>query len=184
MYHTQSVALCQRENTGIVGAQLWYENLTIQHAGVAIGYRGVAGHCFAHMPYSAPGYEGRIQSVCDYSAVTAACMMMETALFDRVGGFDERYRVALNDVDLCLRVRALGYRVVYTPYAKLFHYESVSRGDDNAPENRARYETELSLFKETYGQMIKEGDPFYNPNLSRVWTDFSPVRPGEEKLYE
>lgn len=159
------VSHAARPAIGCVGAKLIYPDREhIQHAGVIIGLGGVAGHAFAHISVDDPGYQDRVASVQNYSAVTAACMVMRTELFKIVGGFDEKnLSVAFNDVDICLRVLEKGYRNIWTPDAELIHHESISRGSDN---NRlAEFQKEV-LFMQLRWQSIIQDDPAYNPNFS------------------
>ncbi len=153
----------QREDVGVVGCKLFYPDNTIQHAGVVIGAGGVAAVVIPHIDY-------RNDFVCNYSAVTGACMMISKKLFEQVGTFDEHiFKVAYNDIDLCLKIRALNKLVVYTPFAQLYHYESKSRGIDTV--NDARFRQEMQDF---VSRWIPEGyqDPYYNPNLSLEHNDF------------
>jgi GT2 family glycosyltransferase len=160
------VEYAQQDPIGIVGAKLLYRNRTIQHVGVVLGLGGVAGHAFSRFPERTSQYFGLNNCIRNYSAVTGACMMIRKEVFDRVGGFDERLAVAFNDVDLCLRVRDRGWRIVWTPYATLYHYESASRGFTLDP-------AEIRFMQERWGQALLQ-DPFYNPNLTTRRTDFSP----------
>lgn len=162
-----------RPEVGIVGARLYFPDDTIQHAGVIVGYGGVAGHAFLGFAKDDPGYQNRIQCIQDYSAVTAACMMVPRKVYDTVGGLSEEYRVAFNDIDFCLKVREAGYLVVYNPYAELYHYESKSRGCDNTREKMLRYQQEVQLFTSRWRKILLEGDPYYNRNLSLDRKDFS-----------
>lgn len=163
----------QRDDVGAVGAKLYYPNDTIQHAGTIVGYWGVADHAHKHYLRSARGYMGRINIVQNLSAVTAACMMVRRKVFDEVGGFDEAFSHSFNDVDLCLRIRERGRLIVYTPYAELYHHESVSRGYDEKPEGRARLAKEVELMKSRWKHVLEAGDPYYSPNLTLEKTDFS-----------
>ena len=124
-----------RPDVGAVGARLYYEDDTIQHAGVVIGFGGVAGHCFVQQKRNETGYCHRIICAQDYSAVTAACMLVKKEAFEKVGGLSEALQVAFNDIDFCLKLQKAGYLVVYNPYAELYHYESKSRGLEDTPEN-------------------------------------------------
>lgn len=164
----------QREDVGAVGAKLLYPDETIQHAGILIGMKqGIADHSHRHFPHSSNGYFGRINSIQNFSAVTAACMMMRREVFEGVGGFTEIITVAFNDVDLCLKIREKGYLIVYTPYAELYHYESASRGLEDTPEKLARANQEKEFMKTRWKHILDAGDPYYNPNLSLSNTDFS-----------
>ncbi len=157
---------CQRSDVGAVGARMYYEDGTIQHAGVIIGLGGVAGHAFSRASHEDPGYFGRIIIAQNYNAVTAACMLTKKPVFHEVGGFDEKFAVAFNDVDLCLRIRKAGYLIVYNPYAELNHYESKSRGYEDTPEKVKRFNSEIGLFEKRWKNILNNGDPYYNPNLT------------------
>lgn len=167
------VGYCTRDDVGIVGARLYYEDDTIQHAGVVIGFGGIAGHCFVQHPRGATGYCHRIICAQDYSAVTAACMMVKREVFDAVGGLTEELEVAFNDIDFCMKVRTLGKLVVYNPYAELYHYESKSRGLEDTPEKIQRFQREIAVFERRWPEILRDGDPFYNPNLTLESQDFS-----------
>jgi len=132
------LGFAQRDDVGAVGARLLYSDQTIQHAGVIIGFCGVAGHAFAHMPSTEVGYMNRAVAAQNVSAVTAACLMMKKSLFEKINGFEEQLAVAFNDIDLCLKIREQGYRIVYAPKAELYHHESLSRGTDDTDEKRSR----------------------------------------------
>lgn len=157
---------CQRPEVGITGAKLLYPDGTIQHAGTVIGIGGIAGHMFVGMPAERSGYLHKASLQMDYSAVTAACMMMKRSLFERLGGFEERLSVAFNDVDLCLRANEAGFLVVYDPYACLRHYESKSRGAEDSPEKVRRFQEEIEFMRTRWEKLLKAGDPYYNKNLS------------------
>lgn len=164
----------QRSDVGAVGAKLYYPDDTVQHAGVVIGLGGVAGHLYQGWPRPSHGDMGRLSVVQNVSAVTAACMMLRRAVFEEVGGFDERLSHAFNDVDLCLRIREKGYLNVFTPYAELYHHESASRGYDLAtPERTARFAKEVEFMKARWKHVLDAGDPYYNPNLTLERPDFS-----------
>lgn len=162
----EMLSYCQRDEVGIVGARLLYPDDTIQHAGVVIGYGGLAGHTFIGLPYQDKSYFLRASCAQDYSAVTAACMMTKRSVFDEVGGFYDGLAVAFNDVDFCMKVRATGRLVVYTPYAMLYHYESKSRGLDDTPEKIERFQGEIETFRKRWPEILKNGDPYYNINLT------------------
>ncbi len=157
----------QQEHIGAVGAKLFYEDNTIQHAGVVLGYglEGVAGHIFSGQEPTHTGYFGSLEVPYNYSAVTAACLMISKIKFKKVDGFDEELKVAYNDVDLCLKLIKKGYYNVYLPNVQLYHYESKSRGVDDTEEKIKRLSREIDVFKKRWGQYIKN-DPFYNINLS------------------
>ena len=164
---------CMRSDVGAVGARLYYEDDTIQHAGVVLGMGGIAGHIMCQASCEDKGYFGRAVNVQEISAVTAACMLMKVEDFEAVGGFDEEFVVAFNDIDLCMKERAAGKKVVFTPYAELYHYESKSRGMEDTPEKQFRFEKETKHFEEKWGEQMAMGDPYYNPNLSLKEADCS-----------
>lgn len=163
----------QRNDIGAVGAKLYYENETIQHAGVIIGIGGFAGHSHRHIDRRSGGYFSRCKIQQNLSAVTAACLMMRKNVFYEINGFDETFKVALNDVDLCLRIRKAGYLIAWTPYAELYHYESISRGYEDTPEKQKRFEGEVRRFQDRWKNELEIGDPYYNPNLTLEAEDFS-----------
>ncbi|GAA0727090.1 hypothetical protein GCM10008905_24290 [Clostridium malenominatum] len=163
----------QREDVGAVGAKLYYPNNTIQHAGLGIGLLTLAGHYFRHFDKDATGYMGNLYFSRNVSGVTAACLMMRKNVFNEINGFDEAFEVAFNDVDLCMRIRQTNYLIVWTPYAELYHYESISRGYEDTPEKQARFNGEVRRFQERWKKELEEGDPYYNPNLTLDREDFS-----------
>lgn len=169
----QMLAYCRREDVGAVGARLYYNDNTIQHAGVIVGLGGVAGHAFPYFDGDSPGYMGRIILAQDYSACTAACLMVKRSVYRQVGGFDTGLAVAFNDVDFCLKIRQAGYLIVYNPQAELFHYESKSRGFEDTPEKEARFASEIEYFQGRWREVLQAGDPYYNPNLTLDKNDFS-----------
>jgi len=169
----EMLGFCQREDVGIVGARLLYEDDTIQHAGVVIGFGGIAGHTFIGLHKAENSYFHRAMCAQDYSAVTAACLMTKKSVFECVGGLSEELAVAFNDIDFCMKVRALGKLVVYAPYACLYHYESKSRGLENTPEKVARFNREVAVFIKKWPDIIKNGDPYYNPNLTLRKSNFA-----------
>lgn len=164
---------CQRDDVGAVGAKLFYPDFTIQHAGVILGIGGIAGHSHKSFPRQSDGYFGRLSVPTNLSAVTAACVMMPAKVFAQVGGFDEGYPLAFNDVDLCLRIREKGYLIVWTPYAQLVHYESKTRGYEDNPEKQARFKKEIERFEKKWSSVLVAGDPYYNVNLTLLHEDFS-----------
>lgn len=170
----QMLRFAMRKDVGAVGAKLFYPDGTIQHGGVTMGIRGVAGHAFHGRPGDDPGYMSRLITVQNLSAVTAACLMVPREVFDEVGGFDEDYKVAFNDTDLCMRIRKQGYLIVYNPKAQLLHYESKSRGnDEQSPEKLKRFFGETMRFQKQWRRELTMGDPYYNPNLSVSDDEFS-----------
>ena len=166
-----------REDVGIVGAKLLYEDDTVQHAGIVLGFGGFAGHVFTGLDKDDYGYMVRPRINCNYSAVTAACMMVDRKAFEEVGGFREEFKVGLNDVDFCLKVRETGKLVVYNAHSLWHHYESKSRGYEDTPEKIRRFEGEIVLFQKYWGDLLKKGDPYYNKTsrlntVRSVWDDF------------
>lgn len=165
----------QRKDVGAVGAKLYYEDRTIQHAGVVLGLGAhrTAGHSHYRVASQNLGYMGRLCYAQNVMAVTGACLMMRKTLFEKLGGLEEAFAVSLNDVDLCVRAWKAGYVNVFTPFAELYHYESASRGSDLSGENAARYEKESELFRERWKELLEQGDPYYNPNFSLDRSDFA-----------
>ena len=168
----------QRDDVGAVGCMLYYEDYAIQHAGIVIGLGAhrTAGHTHYRMGKDNLGYMGRLCYAQNVSAVTGACMMTKKELYESVGGLDEEFKVALNDVDYCLRLRELGKLNVFTPFAELFHYESKSRGTDvteeASKENADRYNKECELFRTRWKELLEKGDPYYNPNFSLDYSNY------------
>ena len=156
----------QSPDVGAVGAKLFYPDGTIQHAGVVLGMGGTAGHIYCRGSGEEPGYMGRLISAAQVCAVTAACMLVRRECFERCGGFEERLAVAFNDIDLCMKLRKEGRKIVFTPFAQLIHYESKSRGLEDTPEKQLRFARETEIFRERWKKELAAGDPFYNPNLS------------------
>lgn len=169
----EMLGYCMRDDVGIVGARLYYEDDTVQHAGVVVGLGGVAGHAFVGAAKDDPGYFRRIFVAQDYSAVTAACLMSKRKVFDEVKGFEETLAVAFNDIDFCMKVRKAGYLIVYNPYVELHHYESKSRGLEDTEEKIERFQGEIEIFQERWKEFLEEGDPYYSPNLTLDKNDFS-----------
>lgn len=165
----------QREDVGAVGAKLYYPDKTIQHAGVVIGLGAhrTAGHSHYKQHRQNLGYMGRLCYAQNVSAVTGACLMVKKSLFDEVGGLEESFEISLNDVDFCLKLRQKGLLNVFTPFAELFHYESVSRGLDDNGEKAKRYNDESARFREKWKAQLEAGDPYYNVNFSLDRSDFS-----------
>lgn len=185
----------QREDVGVVGAKLYYEDMTIQHAGIVIGLGAhrTAGHTHYKVNKENVGYMGKLCYAQDVSAVTGACMLVKKALYEELSGLDESFAVALNDVDFCLRIREKGLLVVFTPFAELYHFESISRGSDlklskkeqarlakekgeqagSGEDNSSRYNKEAALFREKWKEVLKKGDPYYNIHFSLDRSDYS-----------
>jgi GT2 family glycosyltransferase len=162
-----------RGEVGAVGAKLYYGNDSIQHAGVVIGLGGVANHPYRCFSKKSFGYMNRLKAIHNLSAVTGACLMTKRDIFEQVGGFDERFAFAFNDIDLCLKMREEGYLVVWTPYAELYHHESKTRGCDDTPEKKERIRREIEYFGSKWKRILEKGDPYYNPNLTLDKEDFS-----------
>ena len=165
----------QRSDVGAVGAKLCYEDRTIQHAGVVLGLgqHRTAGHSHYRVSSSNLGYMGRLCYAQNVMAVTGACLMMKKELFTKLGGLDENFAVSLNDVDLCVRAWKAGYVNVFTPFAELYHFESISRGADDQGEKAERYNRESEAFREKWKEVLASGDPYYNPNFSLDRSDFA-----------
>ncbi|WP_417223681.1 glycosyltransferase [Amphritea sp.] len=162
-----------RPDVGCVGAKLYYPNETVQHAGVILGIGGVAGHSHKYFERHEHGYFSRLRLVQELSAVTAACLLVRRSVFDEVGGLNEKnLAIAFNDVDFCLKVRDAGYRNIWTPFAELYHHESVSRGADDSAKKRNRAQREAAYMRRQWGVTL-DNDPAYNPNLTLVHEDFS-----------
>ena len=165
----------QREDVGAAGAKLYYGNKTIQHAGVVLqlGAHRTAGHSHYGQSRENLGYMGRLCYAQNVSAVTGACLLVKKSLFEEVGGLDESFAISLNDVDFCLKLREKGLLNVFTPFAELYHYESVSRGLDDSGEKAERYNRESAHFREKWKTVLEKGDPYYNPNFSLDRSDFA-----------
>jgi O-antigen biosynthesis protein len=161
-----------RASIGAVGVKLLFPDNTIQHAGVTLGVGGVAGHTHRELDVNHPGYFDRLVVVSNYSAVTAACLMVRKELFEDVDGLEEELQVAFNDVDFCLKLLKKGYRNVLLPQVKLYHHESKSRGYEDTPEKMQRFLGEVNLMRERWDELLHR-DPCYNPNLTLNRADFS-----------
>lgn len=170
---TEMVSWAMQPDVGCVGAKLYYANDTIQHAGVILGLGGVAGHSHKFFPRDHDGYRHRLKVIQNLSAVTAACLVVRKEVYEAVGGFNERdLPVAFNDVDFCIRVREMGYLNVWTPYAELYHLESLSRGPEDTLEKRRRAERERNYMLRKWGSLLRN-DPYYSPHLTRTEENFS-----------
>lgn len=161
-----------RDDVGIVGAKLLYPDNSIQHAGVILGFGGIAGHAFVGI-HEKRTYMNRAHMIQDLTCVTAACLMTKKSLYDKVNGLTEEFVVAFNDIDYCMKIRELDKLVVYNPYANFYHYESKSRGYEDTKEKIDRFNREVALFNIKWGDKIKSGDIYYNPNLTLRKSDFS-----------
>ena len=180
----EMVSQALRPGIGMVGCRLWYPDDTLQHAGVVLGIGGVAGHAHHKLNRSQGGYFSRARLVQNYSAVTAACSVVRTKVFQQVHGFNEQdLAVAFNDVDLCLRIRDAGYRNLWTPFAELYHHESATRGHEDTPEKQARFAHEVGYMVSTYGDALLN-DPAYNPNLALRIKDFALSYPPRVSLLD
>lgn len=164
------VEQAQRASVGAVGAFLLYPDDTVQHAGVVLGLGALAGHVFTRFPADSTGYFGQLLTVNNYSAVTAACLMCRREVFESVGGFNEELAVALNDIDLCLKMTEQGYHNLFTPNAKLYHHESKSRGHENTLDKQVRFAKECEYMKQRWPE-VYQNDPCYSPHLSRIYCD-------------
>lgn len=171
----------QRPDVGAVGAKLYYGDKTIQHAGVVLklGAHRTAGHSHYRIDHQNLGYMGRLCYAQNVSAVTGACLMVKKAVFEEVGGLDEDFTISLNDVDFCLKLREMGLLNVFTPFAELYHFESISRGLDDQGEKADRYNKESAMFKEKWKKVLEKGDPYYNPNFSLDRSDYALRMNGE-----
>jgi GT2 family glycosyltransferase len=158
---------------GAVGAKLLFADETVQHAGVIVGLGGAAGHGHARFPRESAGYLDRLQVTHNVAAVTGACLMTPADIFGEIGGFDERFVVAYNDVDLCLQILSHGYRIVCTPDAQLYHYESKTRGAEDTPAKLARFQGEYRLLARKWAKFMRTGDPYYSRNLSLGRSDYA-----------
>ena len=160
------LGFCQREDVGAVGVKLYFPDETIQHAGIVVGLGGIAGNRFKSIPKDGHGYFARESMIENLSAVTGACLMTKTKIYEEVGWMNEELAVAFNDVDFCLKIREKGYLVVYNPFVEFWHYESKSRGQEDSPEKIKRFQGEISTFEKRWADFLEKGDPYYNLNLS------------------
>ena len=160
------LGFCQRKDVGGVGVKLYFPDETIQHAGIIVGIGGIAGNRFKSIPKDGHGYFAKESMIENLSAVTAACIMNPKSVYEEVGYMNEKLAVAFNDVDFCLKIREKGYLIVYNPFVEFWHYESKSRGQENTPEKIRRFQGEMNTFEERWPEILNEGDPYYNINLS------------------
>ncbi len=174
------VGYSQDENVGAVGAKLLYPDDTVQHCGVVVGIAGFAGHVFHALSKHDVGYFGRLRVQQEVSAVTAACMMVDAKVYEDAGGFDEDFAVALNDVDLCLKIRDKGKKIILDPNILLYHYESKSRGSDEDEAKKQRFLSEVKRFRTKWAFFLEKGDPYYSPNLTLSMLDCTPRRADEK----
>lgn len=161
----EMLGFAQREDVGAVGVELFYPDNTIQHAGIIIGIGGVAGHVFKNLPKGIHGYFSKDAMIQNLSAVTAACIMTPKSIYDDVDYMDEKFKVAFNDVDFCLKIREKGKLIVYNPFVQFKHYESKSRGFEDTPEKKERFQAEIDRFHDKWQSVLDKGDPYYNINL-------------------
>ena len=173
------VGMCQRDDVGAVGAELFYPDETIQHAGVIIGIGGVAGHVFKNISKGTHGYFSKDAMIQNLSAVTAACIMTSRQMYDNVNYMDEEFKVAFNDIDFCLKIRENNKLIIYNPFVQFLHYESKSRGFEDTPEKIKRFQGEIVKFQDKWKEILDKGDPYYNINL-RLDNDQCAIR--EEKV--
>ncbi|MGH8615429.1 MAG: glycosyltransferase family 2 protein [Gammaproteobacteria bacterium] len=179
---SEMVSIALQPGVGAVGARLWYPDDTLQHGGVIVGIGGVAGHSHKFSKKGSPGYFDRAVLTQSFSAVTGACLIVSKSIYEDVGGLDEEnLQVAFNDVDFCLRVRDAGYRNVWTPFADLYHHESVSRGQEDSAEKQARFAREVAYMQQRWGESLLK-DPAYSPNLTLDRVDFSYAWPPRVEL--
>jgi GT2 family glycosyltransferase len=163
----------QRPEVAVVGGKLYYSNNTIQHAGIAIGLGGYAGHLHKHVRADSPGYFNRLNVIQNVSALTGALMMVKKTKFNEIGMFDETsFGVAYNDVDFCLRARERGYLNVFTPHVEAYHHESVSRGYEDDFKKIRRFNREKENLRARHREALERGDPYYNPNLDPNRDDY------------
>ena len=179
---SELLGCCMQKDVGVVGAKLLYKDNTVQHVGVVIGFGGFAGHISTGIHKNSFGYMVRARINSNYSAVTAACMMVKREVFEEVGGFTEDFKVGINDVDFCLKVRETGKLVVFNAHSLWYHYESKSRGYETTPEKQRRFEEEIRLFRERWSRVLEEGDPYYNKNFIVELGPFMLGAPTKEQL--
>ncbi|GAB4489747.1 MAG: hypothetical protein Fur0016_07450 [Anaerolineales bacterium] len=172
----------QRPDVGAVGAKLYYPQNLIQHVGVILGLLGAGAHHFVNYPRGYTGYHYNTMLPQNFSIVTAACLMMRREGFEKVGGFDPVYRLAFNDFDLCLKIRERGYLIAWTPYAELYHHESLTRGYDSNSATLARFNQEREMFIQRWQSLLQSDDPYYNPNLALDRGCYS-LRPGQYTVW-
>jgi GT2 family glycosyltransferase len=174
---SEMVSHAVRPGIGAVGAKLLYPDGTIQHAGIVMGLHGTVGHLQQRMRGESAGYCGLLAVVREVTAVTGACLVVKRSIYEEVGGLDEdNLPVTFNDIDFCLKVRARGYRNIWTPHALLYHHEAATRGPDDSPEKAARFNAELAHMRKNWGHCLGQ-DPFYSPNLSLTSDDCRPAFP-------
>lgn len=167
------IGYSQQKEIGAVGGRLYYEDKTIQHAGIIVGLSGIAGNMLVNLPYGEKAYFGREAATRNVAAVTGACLLCRRELYEEVGYMDEeQFKVAFNDVDFCLKLLEKGYRNVYIPYVELYHYESKTRGYEYSKEKEERFNREAENFKNKWKEFLDKGDPYYNVNFTRETCNF------------
>ena len=178
------IGYAQNKSIGAIGGRLYYEDKTIQHAGIILGLSGIAGNMLVNLPFGKHAYFGREAATRNVIAVTGACLFCRRDLYEEVGYMDENdFKIAFNDVDFCMKLFSKGYRNLYIPYVELFHFESKTRGYDDTKENKARFKEESDKFKAKWKDYIEAGDPYYNKNFSLDSCNFN-INPGEEVKVE
>ncbi|MEQ8191875.1 MAG: glycosyltransferase family 2 protein, partial [Candidatus Eremiobacterota bacterium] len=174
----------QRKEVGAAGAKLYYPDNSVQHGGVIIDKKTQARHLYRHAPKDDTGYFGRLKTVQNVSAVTGACLMVKKEVFEEAGRFDEKFALAFNDTDLCLKIRQMGYLIVWTPYAELYHYECKTRGTLDSREKVESFRKEQELFHSRWISVLQKGDPYFSPHLTLKEEDFFLLKEeGERKIY-
>jgi GT2 family glycosyltransferase len=158
---------------GAVGAKLYYADDTVQHAGIVVGMGGVAGHAHLNFPRQAAGYMQKLSHTQNVAAVTGACLLCRRSVFEEIGGFDEGFVLAFNDVDLCLQILQAGHRIVWTPEAELYHLESKTRGYEDTVEKQMRFKREFDLFHLKWAKFLAAGDPYYSPHFRLDRADYA-----------
>ncbi len=170
------VQCCYRKGIGAAGAMLYYPDNTIQHGGVVLGIGGFAAHALWSLTDQEKRYYPYSTTMREFSACTGACLLVSSEVFRKVGGFEEQLQVALNDIDLCLKIRAQGEKIIFNPYAKMYHYESKSRGYEDSQEKIERFNREIAFFQEKWKAQLEAGDPYYNKNQTLHRADYSVER--------
>ena len=162
------IGFAQRKDVGAVGARLYYEDKSIQHAGIGVGICDLAANLLTNTPKNFHAYFGRECLTQDLSAVTGACLFSRRSIYEEVGYMDEEnFAVAFNDVDFCLKIRQKGYLIIYNPYVEFMHYESKTRGYEDTPEKKARFERESNNFRTKWRKVLDAGDPYSNINFDK-----------------
>ena len=167
------IGYAQNKEIGAIGARLYFSDKSIQHAGIIVGIAGIAGNALVNLPYGKHAYLGREAATRNTSAVTGACLFCRKELYEEVGFMDEeKFKVAFNDVDFCLKLMEKGYRNLYNPYVELIHFESKTRGYEITEEQQERFNNEANNFKKKWKKFLDKGDPYYNKNFTRKSCNF------------